>query len=288
MMAHEAPINIKPPGGPKAPKPSKNKHAQRQGKLPNGAKPDFGPGNDEGAQIKPKKGLLPNGEKPNFGEKPEAKKLNGKGKKEGNASKDHEGGKKSKKKNANGSGPAVAKAEEGYAGSSFHSSPEALALPKPSFKTSPKQKQTETPAASASSTATSVSQSRNSPVQHLPQRPISMGAVPATPFVYQGMPPQGPPQFPVVAHPHAMPPGPGPYQPGFSYTVNPQGYINYQYPPGAVPPPHPLGMAFGYPQPYPPPHSMPSGPQNPANTSASSAPLGGHKITFNELMSSSK
>lgn len=307
-MAHEVPINLQPPNGPKQ---TKGRQHYPIRKLPNGAKPDFGHGNDrsekhqQNGESKLKKAQGPsNGEKSNQGKKPDEEgKKSGKGKKENrkdaqnkqtaNAAESSEAGAGKKSKNKKKGNTNAKTGEEGYAGSSFHSSPEALALPKPSFKTSPKSKLAQAPiseqAPPVTQSPSSIPPSRESPAQQNYSRPMPM----AMPFVYQGMPPQGPPQYPVVAHPQAMPQGTGPnpglYQPGFNYTVNPQGYINYHYPPGAVPPQHPLGMnAYGYP---PNPQLQPPIMAPMANQAPSQAPpthAEGRKITFNELMGSSK
>lgn len=294
MMAFEKPIDL--PNDPLDLKPSKGKKAGSR-KLPNGAKPDFGPGSDKANISDQKQNLkmpsLPNGEKPNFkGDEPEKlnKNTTNKDKKEQpkttpvsvvpDADKQPQTKKSTKVKR--------------YAGSSFHSSPEALALPKPSFKTSPKSRGKEaTPAQHAQPIVNAPASNGNvqpgqgpvghSSMQQMPARPVPMGG----PFAYQGMPPQGPPQYPVVAHPQAMqgrfPPGQiG--QPGFNYTVNPQGYINYQYPVGAMPP-QPLGMSpFGYPSQF----QQQQQPQAAPPHAPGGQHVAGQKITFNELMGSSK
>lgn len=260
MMAHELPLQVRPQNPPTS---KTNKHkpvAQPLRQLPNGEKPNFGP------LLKEKlhKQQLPNGDKPNFGH--ESKGTKNQKKKKQNAS--QKGGAdaaaaaaatttNSKAANNSRAANKPKKGEESYAGSSFHSSPEALALPKPSFRTSPKP--------------TAV------PVQT--QSPVLAAAINTKQNVhpamfYQGMPPAAPPRYPVTAYP---PNGPG--VPGFNYHASPQGFINYLYPPTAVPQPpipmqsYPLGPPvahYGHHQPLPPQQHQPTA----------------HKITFNELMGS--
>lgn len=269
MMAHEIPIQVRQ-AHPPSTKTNKHKPViQPVRQLPNGEKPDFG----HGSREKPTKGKqqLPNKEKPNFG--PEqakstksAKKLKKKNSAQVNsASNSAETTKVNNNTNNNnnsaslngGNSKSVKKGEDSYAGSSFHSSPAALALPKPSFKASPK------PAAAP----------LQSPVQtNVHTGPTGLNMPPA--FVYQGMPPSGPPRYPVTAYPPS-----GPYHPGFNYNANPQGFINYLYPPSAVPQP-PIPM-----------QSYPLGPppvqQYPQQFHAPQQPQA-QKITFNELLGSSK
>lgn len=258
MMAHEVPLQVRPTSGPSE---KTNKHRPlREAKLllPNGDKPDFGD-----SHKLPQR--LPNGEKPDFGG--ESKKKGRKPKKEPKKEKDVKVKEmkvkdikvrdlkvKDSKKEAK---PKDVK-KDCYAGSSFHSSPEAVALPKPSFAAaSPKP----IPAAAAPQPSPNYSPASfvKSPPQASPLQPNM--AVPQQNYapnihfnpavMYQGVPPMGPPRHPVTFAPGASPPG-------FEYFAR-QGYINYHYPP----------QPQFAPQPYP--------QHNP-----------GQKISFNDLMGSSK
>lgn len=256
-----------PPPNPLVSKTNKHKPVpQPIRQLPNGEMPNFGH-----AKEKPSKHhqqVLPNGEKPNFGTESKAPK------------------KKLKKKNntnnsvppkAQANGPSHAAAvsnkavgnsndksmkEESYAGSSFHSSPEAVGLPKPSFRASPR------PNASSlrGPTPQTPTQVHTSPNVGVPNMHPA--------FFYQGMPPAGPPRYPVTAYP----PG-GQFLPGFNYNANSQGFINYLYPPTAVPQP-PIPM-----------QSYPLGPPVqlfPQQQQQQYLQPQAQKITFNDLMGSSK
>lgn len=254
MMAHEIPLQVHPKA-PSGPKTRKHKPVhQAKYLLPNGEKPDFGSGNKE----KPGKGRtpqLPNGEKPDFGSIDHKKDQTNK----------QGGGRKARKSSGKKACETTTKLDDAveftkaegkecYAGSSFHSSPEALALPKPSF--APKSSLNSSVSSSSKVLLPSGAASQN--IQNLP---------PA--FVYQGMPSNGPPRYPVKVYPPSA-------HPGFNYNANQQGFINYLYPPAAIPQP-PLPMQ-SYPfQMYPP---VPPPPQN--------QQIGGRKITFNELMGSSQ
>ncbi|GEQ67144.1 hypothetical protein JCM33374_g807 [Metschnikowia sp. JCM 33374] len=257
MMAHEIPLQVHH-GAPTGAKTRKHKPVhQPKFSLPNGEKPDFG----SGPKDKSNKGRspqLPNGEKPDFGgfdhKKDHSNKANG--------------GKKTRRSSAKKSGATTppldvvsdstkSDVKECYAGSSFHSSPEALALPKPSF-------------AGKLSEITAVSP--QSPQEPTPMHVGSRNVLNMPPaFVYQGMPSNGPPRYPVTAYPPSS-------LPGFDYNANQQGFINYSYPAAAIPQP-PLPMQ-SYPfQSYPPiPPPPPSANQQ----------MGGQRITFSELMGSSQ
>ncbi|KAK6458075.1 enhancer of mRNA-decapping protein 1 [Scheffersomyces xylosifermentans] len=252
--------------------------------LPNGDKPNFY--NDSQSDVSSKKkfteAALPNGEKPNFynseSSNPKNKKKNSSEQSLPNGDKPNFGASNeiptsNKKKDKN----IAAVEDNSYAGSSFHSSPAALNLPKPSFKSSSSPKQ------SANGISDDVTQqSPPTPAQTIP--------IVAAP----------PPQFPVTAYPPGSVPAPmrpnsfyppqyapqPPYiQPGFAYNVNPQGYIQYQYPPFH----HPMGQNpivthYQQPSPYPP---------NSANTppstgTAGTSTAGGQKISFNDLLGSAK
>lgn len=235
--------------------------------LPNGAKPNFSfysesnsnsnsnvSSNSNKTKKKVHEQSLPSGEKPVFHDKPN--------KKTSSSNRPDKNGKK---------GPV----EETYAGSSFHSSPAALNLPKPSFqRTSPKQQANTINDENSSPSSSASSVSMSSP------RPVA-GAVAA------------PPRYPVTAYPPGSIPGAVPnvpagyyppqyaqpqyIQPGFTYNVNPQGYIQYQYPPFH----HPLAPAqIPYQQ-----HPFPVNAQPPAHVG--SAPQG-QKISFDDLLGSAK
>lgn len=276
MMAHEIPIQVPPPNPPTS---KTNKHKpvpQPIRQLPNGEMPNFGPAKERKSKQHPQQQqILPNGEKPNFGNESKAGKKKLKKKSNNNNNTNPNTNNKvlsnglavnstavSKSAQANPDDKSK-KGEGGYAGSSFHSSPEALGLPKPSFRASPKP----TGANLQGQTPQTPSQ-MHSPVN---------GGVPNlhNAFFYQGMPPAGPPRYPVTSYPPS-----GPYHPGFNYNANAQGFINYLYPPTAVPQP-PIPM-----------QSYPLGP--PAHLFAQHLQQQqfqqpqAQKITFNELMGSSK
>lgn len=266
-MAHEIPLQVHHPA-PTGAKPRKHKPVhQPKFLLPNGEKPDFGAGYKDKSH-KGRSPQLPNGEKPDFGgadhKKDQGAKHAGSGKKTRRSS-----GKKSGAAPGAAPGattPTISAAsefqnsdgKECYAGSSFHSSPEALALPKPSFARG-----------SGGVGNTGVSSPLTPHAMNSTPQNVLNNMPPA--FVYQGMPSNGPPRYPVTAYP---PSG----LPGFDYNANRQGFINYSYPPAAIPQP-PLPMQ-SYPfQTYPP---IPP-PPPPSNQQ-----IGGQRITFNELMGSSQ
>ncbi|CAH2352129.1 enhancer of mRNA-decapping protein 1 [[Candida] railenensis] len=259
--------------------------------LPNGAKPNFY-NNDQGKPSRPIKKneqTLPNGSKPNF-----------------NPSSTSSSNKKNSN-NKNKKADTVPAVEETYAGSSFHSSPAALNLPKPSFKTSPKSSNLST-----KSSSPQPAQQERSPIQSMqqqgPQGPHAPQApqAPHAPHVIQHLPQQGPhlgahhfpypngPMFPVAPYPHtSLPPAfPSPnqnpmiyrgnqfVQPGFSYQHSPQGYITYQGNPQQINPQGaPQGAFNGAPFPFTP--QQQSAPYPQANSSQQ-----GQKISFVELLDS--
>ncbi|KAK6204336.1 enhancer of mRNA-decapping protein 1 [Scheffersomyces amazonensis] len=208
--------------------------------LPNGEKPNF---NTDSSKSKKSDQSLPNGEKPNFGNE-----------------KSSSSSKKDKSK----------KPEDIYAGSSFGTSPAALNLPKPSFKSSPRQS------------------SGNNAQDHSPTSSISTGS--SSPLNSNTVP-----RYPVTTYPTSYPVAPSfpPQQfppnqyilPGFAYNVSPQGYINYQYPPYPAPIPG-AGVAPFHGNDYPRPSPSPYG-GNPAVPQHGNSNEG-QKITFNDLLSSSK
>ncbi|CUM53393.1 unnamed protein product [Debaryomyces tyrocola] len=243
--------------------------------LPNGEKPNFGEGSKSHSKKKNNDSFLPSGEKPNFSNDKSSKKAT-----------------KPKEKK-----PLIT--EDTYAGSSFHSSPAALNLPKPSFKTSPKandaKQHTIEPDYHINPQARAPPQL---PVNVPPQHPVT--AYPAG---------NGVPNVPTApSNPTVFPPGNHYAQPGFSYYVTPQGYINYQYP-HVPPPPPPQGSGFPMvapqyqqqsqqqpPQQQPPRQQPPPQQQQPQqqhhhrphHLPAIAAPQQGHRISFNELLGSSK
>lgn len=247
-MAHEAPLHVNQSDSSRT-KTRKHKpihHSKMQ--LPNGKKPDFGQLRESGKdkQKQKKKPQLPNGVKPNFGaEAKQAPSESSAGKKPKRPV-----NKKGRSDEADAGGNKL-KGQESYAGSSFHSSPEAIALPKPSFAKSPEG-------------ADAVNTQYQLPAQNAQLKIENISPA----FIYQGMPPNAPPSHPVTLYPPSN-------RPGFDYYPTPQGYINYLYPPTAIAQP-PLPMQ-SYPFQVYPPVPPPAPPQ-----------LHGQRITFNELMSSSK
>lgn len=230
--------------------------------LPNGAKPSF---NNESSKSK-KKGFseqsLPNGAKPIFNIDDESD-LTKNSKKQNKSNKDKKGN-----------------TEETYAGSSFHSSPAALNLPKPTFKSSPPQSSTSLQQAGSKELRTPIIQQ---PTMQQPsmQQPMHHIQNPVTAYS---------PLAPGALHPNEQLPGPMMYkpyvQPGFSYQVSPQGYISYPYlqhgPPGPGPVPANYNLVTSH---YQPSWNF----QNPPPTkSINEAQNSGHKISFNELLGSSK
>lgn len=273
MMAHESPIPVPHNNKNNVPrKPEKSKKAPDVRILPSGNPVNFGHGGSSGPSSGAKKGKkpakkaaedsvlsqsLPNGEKPRFSNDAKPRKKSPKDKEKG----------PSEKKGKRQLSPAAVKSEETYAGSSFHSSPAALNLPKPSFKSSPKTGPVTLPAGLG--VPAGPGSGPSGPVG--PVGPVSVpgsGPVSSGPMYPNMMPNQG---MPVPSMGAVMPPGPPNMyaQPGFSYSVTPQGYINYQYPP-YMPhqPPYPQ-MAPPQPQPI-----------------AAHPQESGHKITFNQLLGS--
>ena len=294
MLAHEVALLVRPPNNPGANQKT-NKHRpvnEPKRQLPNGDTPTFHKSSKE--KTRKSKPVLPNGDKPDFGtgddkkdhpnSKEKLRKLK-KGKNNNNspATKNaaNEANKKVSNKAASGNNNGQStvgdmskkSGEESYAGSSFHSSPEALALPKPSFKSSPKQPSL--PLGQPSPQTPGLQHSPNQTPNHQPanqqfsNQNAGMNLHPA--FVYQGMPAIPPPRYPVASYPNSVP-----QHPGFEYYASPQGYINYLYPPTAVPQaPMPLhSQSFVH-------------PQNLHAPQPQFAPAG-QRITFNDLMNSSK
>lgn len=264
-------------------------------RLPNGAKVDFGHGSqtrktkpkpavppDKAKSAKPKGNksrakspLLPNGDKPDYSSFHGKPAVNG-DKPLANGNSNGNGNKSKKKPQVPQSTPMVS--GDSYAGSSFHLSPEAVALPKPTFKTKlppPSNLLTAYPAGLAPAASPMYPQ----------QAPFMMNQqVPGQPQPQQ-VPGPGQPQ-PMLGHPHQRlpqgqpmphPPHPIPanVHPGFTYQVNPQGYIVYPPQPGAGPVPGyggPITTHFQQPMPLVHPTQQQQG----------------QRITFADLMSSQK
>lgn len=243
--------------------------------LPSGAKPKFGKLSKKQSHHEQS---LPSGEKPNF--------YNEKAKGGSSTLKEK---KEIKDK----------KVEDTYAGSSFHSSPAALQLPKPSFRaTSLKQQQSATSDEEGTSSLSSASSVVSS------DSPTNPPAIPAV--ADQPRQPQAEPlKYPVTAYPPGSIPPPQqqyyqtphyPYpqfiQTGFAYQMSPQGYIQYPYPQQTLQ--HPIYSHY-HAQPIlagaqlQPPQKLQQQPQSQSQAPQQQQPQqGGHKITFNELLSSSK
>lgn len=246
---------------------AKEKHRKSKPSLPNGERPNFGP---EDLKREPSGGKgKPSG-------------MQKKGKKSNNTASNKKGNESTKRNNNHHTTnvPSInhtskenlnqafsareagkKSGEESYAGSSFHSSPEALALPKPSFKSSPKQQ------SHALDHQSPIQSAQQSVSHHTGIGNTHMGTNLHPGFVYQGMPAAPPPQYPVVAYP-----APTPYHPGFDYRAVPQGYANYPYLPSGIS--HVPQQQFVAP------------PQ--AHTLNQQFALGGQRISFNDLMNSSK
>lgn len=333
MMAHELPLQAHgAPHHSPAPKTRKSKHHQAKIQLPNGQKPDFGPAKHQQQhqnmsynqllhqQQRPPQ--LPNGEKPDFGTG-ELSKIHGKRdgkakKKKSNAKKGETSGLDNALVSPSSSSSSASdghdarssgKNMECYAGSSFHSSPEAVALPKPSFASgsvsgsgsgsalapSPSQK-LGNPAnlphimgpilnAPGPSNGHMVAPIYRSPAQQI-VHPVPSGAgglaAPTSgqynlhpAFVYQGVPGSGPPRYPITSYPAS--------KQEYSYPMPryANGPIPSAGPMNAVPPLHPYH------------HPYPLAPVAAANASPyQSQPLSqsqsGQRISFNDLISSSK
>ncbi|CAK7906994.1 enhancer of mRNA-decapping protein 1 [[Candida] anglica] len=234
---------------------------------------------------------LPNGSKPNFN--PGAEKPSKKTGKQTSS--------KGDKKN-----PANAVAmEENYAGSSFHSSPAALNLPKPSFKTSPKSRvaqqtvitspQQQLASPQQQQTFTSPLQ-MSAPLQQFPhpmqQHPAAGPMYPVAPYGQGKLPPAfpSPNQNPMIYRGNQF------VQPGFSYQHSPQGYITYQngiqgHPNNTsvgVPMHHagPPPQHMSHPPPPPPPGAYMPYVQQPVQQYHVPAAQSGQKISFNDLLGS--
>ncbi|CAN3502374.1 hypothetical protein DICA1_E08878 [Diutina catenulata] len=217
-------------------------------RLPNGAKVDFG----HGAPPKKKKSRKPASDKPTQPQKSEKKSQKSK-QQMPNGQKPQFGPDKPKKPAKKSTAMAPS---DSYAGGSFHSSPEAVALPKPSFsKSPPKNAVTAYPSGSVPAT----------PHQSTPQASRAPnGAMPMAPNPAMGAYPMMPPMM--------VPNMPANIQSGFTYQVNPQGYIMYPPQPGAGPAGAvPYVTHFQ----HPPPYAAPVVPQ-------------GQKISFSDLIGSSK
>lgn len=216
--------------------------------LPDGSKPNFGTSNLSTSlsnlKKKPKSHSLPNGDKPVFSKND--KQSTKKKVLEFNAEKNNKKQNKCKEKKT--------ETEETYAGSSFHSSPAALNLPKPSFKASPKTAQLTTD------------------IYHPPppQYPVTLYGS------QNSLAMQSRPFFPGYTNMGAPPPSNG-----FGSVQQmhpPYNYHHNGYHPNATPAPS-----------YFPHQAMGRAPQH-ANyvPNARNDLHQGHKISFNELIGSSK
>lgn len=281
MMAHELPIPIHD---------NKKSHAEPIRKLPNGQLVDFGHNktkkNNKNTKTNDKKKdkrisqNLPDGSKPVFNTNDSNTTTN------------------TNTNNNNNSKKTKKKPEEVYAGSSFHSSPEALNLPKPSFKTSPKP--------SGNIANGSADNTTSGTTNGAPSHTISPPQYPVTAYP----PGSGIPQPGMFPMNYQQPPSMNPMgvglnqqsfiQPGFQYQFNSNGNIMYpnvapghapghghgpgpqnQPPQGTPPMPHFVGQLPFAQQP---PNGYPiytSHYQNPTSSQ-------GQKISFNDLLGSTK
>lgn len=284
-------------------KSKKGSSSKKQPSLPDGSKPNFYNGNESNhsSSSSLSKQSLPNGEKPVFNAATATSNKKGKNPSLPNGEKpvfhddsttNNSRKNKSGKSNKDGKKQQQVINEDTYAGSSFHSSPAALNLPKPSFKTSPKNNNKSQIYENQSNVSSSGSSNGGSSNGGSPNQTLH-----STPNLTTVHPPPPPPQYPVTMYP--QPGYPGYPQPGFSYQVTPQGYINYQYPHGPAPPMHHPQMGYpmvnshsypgnfagvhGFPSGVPPPPAAPAGQHAQANQFQQHQ---GQKITFNELLGS--
>lgn len=330
MMAHELPLQSHgvphtAPGGktkkgklhqakirlPNGQKPDFGPVKERQPQLPNGEKPDFGTGENSKESVNSKKrtkkptkkedknqvessnSLSNNHSKNNINNNNQSSNGNNmnngvNGGNGGNGGNGANNGRRSKSSNGCSSG----KNPDSYAGSSFHSSPEALALPKPSFAASSPQSagsnrsplntgpvyhspgqnglpllQTQQQGSLQMPHAPQPHAIQQHPLPNLQSGPLSAAPLPGPvsasvpngihsgqynlhpAFVYQGVRGTGPPQYPVT-----------------SYPVPKQDYS--------------YGPMMGYP--------MAPAPMQPYPFAASQYPQLGQRISFNDLIGSSK
>lgn len=294
MMAHELPLQ--PHGsthsGPVG-KTKKSKVHQSKVQIPKELRPDLGPG-------KTRTPKLPNGEKPDFGtgdrnkkdfikpkkvKKPASKKsLNGS---EGHETSNLQAHGDRKLLTSSGSS---GKNADCYAGSSFHSSPEAVALPKPSFagsssgSTSPSQagivrlpSQSTRIAAAQPMVPNYISPAQQPVVQVPPAVSGRYNLHPA--FVYQGVPGSGPPQYPITSYsiPHKQEYSYRPMMPQFPVQAGPT------HPHG----PYSMALA-GVPQQPQVQAQVQAQVQVQAQSHHTQHPQYGQRISFNELIGSSK
>lgn len=235
-------------------------------RLPSGGKVDFGNKKKnhsrQNSKIKDKPSL-PDGSKPVFNDDEKSKGRNDKDRKKDN-----------KKK------------VDAYAGSSFHSSPEALKLPKPTFKSSPKP------------TASSLQEKQPIPIPQQMAIPGNPNQMPMP--VYPNQPPvQG---HPMPNYPYYYYPQPMMMNPNMSQPPNAQNAPNAQQPTKEqLGSPMPMmnqypGQVPGYYHPYfmnsPPnpnqPHPSQPFPQQVPPGTTSPPNHEGQKISFNDLLGSSK
>ncbi|KAL7666444.1 Enhancer of mRNA-decapping protein 1 [[Candida] zeylanoides] len=249
MMAHEIPLamhskpkyDAPPPSTmvKQAPKPSKRRPGKQdkvERELPNGAPVDFGhskkaskakPKSQAADKSKAKTLTLPSGEKPKFtfnGDGVKGQSLPNGQKPVFNPPNTNKKSSKTGKRSQTNSTPEAG-AEETYAGSSFHSSPAALNLPKPSFKTASPKARPE----AAHTSPLQQQQQQQHPIQPVSQYPVFRQGGPPGP-VYPVAPYTASTIPPVFATPNQNPMiyrGNQFVQPGFSYHHSPQGFINY-------------------------------------------------------------
>lgn len=238
-------------------------------RLPSGGKVDFGNKKKNHSRQNSKvkdKPSLPDGSKPVFNDDEKSKGKYDKEKKKDN-----------KKK------------VDAYAGSSFHSSPEALKLPKPTFKSSPK------PSASnlqkqpipIPNQMPMPGNPNQVPMPGYPNQPPAQGhPMPNYPYYYYPQPMMmnpNMPQPPNTQQPQQPPNTQLPQQPSKEQLGPPMPMMNqfpgqvpgYYYPYFMNSPPNPN-------QPHPQPHQqVPPGTTSPSNHE-------GQKISFNDLLGSSK
>ncbi|CCG21528.1 hypothetical protein CORT_0A11430 [Candida orthopsilosis Co 90-125] len=323
MMAHEVSTPIQIHGNEKNPsfqntlkKTSRqNKKKQNEGHngqirfLPSGAPVDFGNGPIKNKNSSPKKlkepiklsslPSLPNGEKPQFhndraesrrkkdGEQPSAKNSSKSKKSQqekattieislpnGEKPNFNNNSKLKKNNNKKEKGPVAVVVEEDsstYAGSSFHSSPAALNLPKPNFKPSPKQSVAEKDIDSVSSKSVEASTTVVNPTSVGPtQNPSS----PTTTMSYSPQGYSNQPNQPIYPAPYAS------QQPVYPPHGN-QGALPHFAPQPVPPPPLPPNQFYN-------PYLAPVPQMRHPQPLQSHSNQQGQRITFNQLLGSSK
>lgn len=253
MMAHEIPVSLQAQEGTRT--------------LPNGEKVDFGNGNKNNVNHKRKPSnntkkkdkysepSLPDGAKPVFGNE-----------KKSNTYYDSDSSNssgKEKKKNVNAK--KTNKDKDVFAGSTFHSSPEALNLPKPSFKIASPKPEMKNPVTNYPSPYYNPGPQQIPP----PQGTVNPG-MPQMPMNFAGMGP-GPVagMDPRMNYPGQMVPG----APGYYPYFNPQHGQHSQPPVQQHPPQYQLPLQSQQAK------LPPSHPVQPFPADSTS----GQKISFNDL-----